>query len=311
MDRPRTVESDGAPPCLGRTLTVPTEVTTDRAERIRSRTSCLPAEGRRAGKERRVTGPPREQDMNAVFARAALAMHGEAAADFQWVCQTVVTVAQQFVPGADHTLLMLRNRHGSSRVAAASDALAVRIGTLHHHYTEGPCVQSARTGHSVTVTDLARECRWSHFTHAALAETPIRAVLAVPVETVHHRIGVLGMCATGAATGSEATGSEETGSEETERVGRIWATHAAIALSTARREEQFRRALASRDTIGQAKGMVMQRHRIDADRAFQMISALSQNTNIPVADVAARITETGADAIPPAAAAGTTSWSTR
>ena len=124
--------------------------------------------------------------MNAVFARAALAMHGEAAADFQWVCQTVVTVAQQFVPGADHTLLMLRNRHGSSRVAAASDALAVRIGTLHHHYTEGPCVQSARTGHSVTVTDLARECRWSHITHAALAETPIRAVLAVPVARLYE-----------------------------------------------------------------------------------------------------------------------------
>ena len=57
--------------------------------------------------------------------------------------------------------------------------------------------------------------------------------------------------------------------------------------------------------------MVMQRHRIDADRAFQMISALSQNTNIPVADLAARITETGADAIPPAAAAGTTSRSTQ
>lgn len=142
----------------------------------------------------------------------------------------------------------------------------------------------------MTVTDLERDCRWPHRTHTAVADIPIRSLLAVPVETVHHR-GVLGLRAPGAAADSAAT----------ERAGRIWAPHAAIASSTARRrEEQVRTALASRNTIGQAKSMLMQRDRIGADRAFQMVSAASQNTNIPVADLAACIAQTGADEIPSA-----------
>jgi uncharacterized protein (DUF952 family) len=50
-------------------------------------------------KERRRTGPSKEQDMDVMFARAALTMHGEAAADVQWVCQTVVTAPSSSFPG--------------------------------------------------------------------------------------------------------------------------------------------------------------------------------------------------------------------
>lgn len=45
----------------------------------------------------------------------------------------------------------------------------------------------------------------------------------------------------------------------------------------------------TRDTIGQAKGMLMERYRIDADAAFDLLRRLSQDTNTPVIDLAEQV----------------------
>lgn len=59
------------------------------------------------------------------------------------------------------------------------------------------------------------------------------------------------------------------------------------ALSDSVREvEQLRRALTSRATIDQAKGILMARRRIDADEAFRALVVMSNQTNVPLADVA-------------------------
>jgi AmiR/NasT family two-component response regulator len=64
-----------------------------------------------------------------------------------------------------------------------------------------------------------------------------------------------------------------------------------LAWKLVRREEQFRSALGSRDIIGQAKGMLMERFKIDAVQAFELLKRLSQNTNTPVAMVARQVVE--------------------
>ncbi len=52
---------------------------------------------------------------------------------------------------------------------------------------------------------------------------------------------------------------------------------------------QLRSALASRDVIGQAKGVLMVVHACSADEAFAMLRELSQRTNVKLRDVAARL----------------------
>jgi AmiR/NasT family two-component response regulator len=70
------------------------------------------------------------------------------------------------------------------------------------------------------------------------------------------------------------------------------ATHAATALIAADRQTQFESALASRDAIGQAKGILMERFRLDAVRAFSLMTKLSQDTNTPVRIIAQRVVDT-------------------
>ncbi|MFF2109268.1 GAF and ANTAR domain-containing protein [Rhodococcus koreensis] len=78
-------------------------------------------------------------------------------------------------------------------------------------------------------------------------------------------------------------------------IGGTLATHAAIALIASQREEQFRDALASRDTIGQAKGILMQRYSIDVDEAFAILVRRSQHANMPLNEVALNVIEHGPD----------------
>jgi AmiR/NasT family two-component response regulator len=60
-----------------------------------------------------------------------------------------------------------------------------------------------------------------------------------------------------------------------------------VAWNAARRDEQFKRALASRDVIGQAKGMIMERYGVDAVQAFEVLRKLSQDSNVALVQVAA------------------------
>jgi AmiR/NasT family two-component response regulator len=60
-------------------------------------------------------------------------------------------------------------------------------------------------------------------------------------------------------------------------------------MTILRRDQQFRRALFSRDVIGQAKGMVMERFDIDEAAAFPLLKRVSQDSNTPIARLAQRV----------------------
>ncbi len=75
----------------------------------------------------------------------------------------------------------------------------------------------------------------------------------------------------------------------------LFATHAAIILGHAQQEDQLNQALASRKVIGQAIGIVMERYRVDADRAFQFLLRASSSSNIKLRDVAQEIVTTSTE----------------
>ena len=68
---------------------------------------------------------------------------------------------------------------------------------------------------------------------------------------------------------------------------------AAVALAGAQHEEHLRRAVRSRDLIGQAKGILMEGCELTADQAFRVLARVSQQTNRKLVDVADELTRTG------------------
>ena len=74
---------------------------------------------------------------------------------------------------------------------------------------------------------------------------------------------------------------------------------AARASELAVEVEHLRKALLSRDVIGQAKGILMERFKITADEAFHLLVQASQHHNIRVAELASQLADTGEWLDPP------------
>lgn len=81
-------------------------------------------------------------------------------------------------------------------------------------------------------------------------------------------------------------------------LGLLFATHAAIALVGAQHEHHLKGPQLNADLIGQAKGILMERHEITAAGAFQLLARASQNTNRRLADIAFAVTRTGEEPVP-------------
>jgi GAF domain-containing protein len=134
----------------------------------------------------------------------------------------------------------------------------------------------------VRVDDFAADQRWPAFAVRAL-ERGAGSMLSLQLYIQGDNLGALNMYARRANAFDD----------ESEQVGLVFATHAAIALSAAQHEEQFELAISSRDTIGQAKGILMERYKITSDQAFTVLTRASSVTHLKLRDVAEALTRTG------------------
>jgi hypothetical protein len=192
----------------------------------------------------------------------------------------LTVTAVEYVPGAQYAgITVVDGRRGHIDTPSAVGRYPELLDVIQERHQEGPCLQAVRQHHTVRVDDLDTDTRWPKYQHDALAETPIRAVLSYALSAKHHALGALNFY----AEHSHAFDGES------ERLGFVYATHAALAWNALRRDLQFSDALASRDVIGQAKGMLMERHQINAEEAFDRLRQLSQKYNIPVAELSRKI----------------------
>jgi GAF domain-containing protein len=147
----------------------------------------------------------------------------------------------------------------------------------------GPCIDSSREQRLIGVEDMSAEPRWPRYVQLALS-LDVRAMLCVPLWVDELRLGSVSLYSRTA----HAFGLRE------ERMASLLAVHAAVALAGAQRTENLTLALQNRDVIGQAKGILMERHRITADAAFALLSTASQRANRKLSDIANEVANSGA-----------------
>lgn len=197
------------------------------------------------------------------------------------VVAELVEHAAAELPGAEYANITVTASQSEIDTPAATHSWAVRIDDIQRHTGEGPCLSSAWDHRVVHVADLSGETRWPAFCAEALKTTPVRSIMGYQLFLTGKVMGALNVFA-------ERPNAFD---ERTKQLGSLFAAHSALVWDAARRESQFREALASRDIIGQAKGMIMERYSKDANQAFEMLRQLSHDTNVPLAEVAAKIVD--------------------
>ncbi|WP_018601929.1 GAF and ANTAR domain-containing protein [Mycobacterium sp. 155] len=184
-----------------------------------------------------------------------------------------------YISAAQHAGITIASRDGKLHTSAATSEYPALLDKFQQLCGEGPCLSAAWEQHIIKIDDVETEQRWPAYCRDTREETPIRSIMAFQLYADHQTMGALNFYSERAyAFDAEAVES-----------GLIVATHAALAWNLLRRDEQFRSALASRDIIGQAKGMLMERFKIDAVQAFEVLKRLSQNSNTPLVGVAQEI----------------------
>lgn len=193
---------------------------------------------------------------------------------------SVTAAAVELIGGVDHADILLIDGDRFDSLASTAP-VAEELDAVQLRFQQGPCLQAAVADSVIRSPDLRTEPRWPEFAVAAVG-LGIFSVLSFQLYTHSGGAGALNLL--GRTPGAFT--------HEAEALGAMLATHAALALAAANTRQQWDSALASRDHIGQAKGILMERFDIDAVHAFDMLKTLSQQTNIPLRDLARRVIET-------------------
>lgn len=180
------------------------------------------------------------------------------------------------VAGSQYAGITLAERSKSVTNVAATHQYPIVLDEIQNQYGEGPCVEAAWRHHVMHVEDLGAEGRWPRYRRYALEQTPIRSILSYELFVDSGSMAALNFYAE----------SPHAFPDDAVELGAVYAAHIALAWSILRRQDQFRSALASRDMIGQAKGIIMERFNLDAVEAFELLTRLSQQSNTRLIDIA-------------------------
>ncbi|MFD9739660.1 ANTAR domain-containing protein [Umezawaea sp. NPDC059074] len=201
--------------------------------------------------------------------------------------QSVIDATMVAVPAATMASVTLRTAKGEVFTPVQTDAQATELDLVQYRSGRGPCLDAAdpRGPAYAESPDLTGERRWPRFSAAAVA-AGYRAV---------HSIELLPGAGSDRLTGGlniYFRDPLELGDTD-RRTVLLLATHASLALAHARSTEladlhdlELRAAIDSRDVIGQAKGILMHRQGISADKAFDLLRGTSQELNVKLVELA-------------------------
>jgi hypothetical protein len=179
---------------------------------------------------------------------------------------------------------------GETAVIAASHPSLPGLIDVELRHGTGPMLDALSTGEPASCADTLQERRWPDFAAAALRQG-VRCSLSLA-----HRSGAEAVCLSmyGARPGTLGQDSVE-GAERLLAFGRAVVGIASDYGEARRTARQLRDAAASRAVVDQAKGVLMHALGCSADEALQRMRHVSQERNMRVTDVAAKIVSSSAD----------------
>jgi GAF domain-containing protein len=140
------------------------------------------------------------------------------------------------------------------------------------------------------VDDMRSEQRWPDYAQHA-ASHGVLSSLSVPLPFQGATIGALN---TYSAQPRVIDDHDIELAEEVAAWVAIAIGNAEAAARTSENLAHLRSAMMSRACIEQAKGILMERHKIKEDEAFTLLTHASQHTNAKLRDVAEELVRTGA-----------------
>ncbi|MER5374233.1 GAF and ANTAR domain-containing protein [Streptomyces sp. NPDC002553] len=200
--------------------------------------------------------------------------------------ERITASAIELVDGCDAAGILLL-RGSEVETLAATDQLVVDSDRLQARLGEGPCFDAARTATGERVFRIAdftaEQPRWPAYAPRARA-LGVGSMMGFLLFTEEEDLGALNLYSRRPGAFTEAS----------ELSGWLLASHAAVTFSSARTHAQLEQAIATRHLIGEAMGILMGRHQLSEEQAFDVLRRYSQENNVKLREVARLVCEKGA-----------------
>jgi hypothetical protein len=284
-------------------LGVPVEESGASAQRAEARAGRSQARQNRdeAGAKRTIAAADRDEStkrrladapstrLAMVFADIAEQLYD--ADSFDDVLSRIAEAAVSTIAGCRMASVTLCER-SEYRTAASTDPAATTVDQAQYQSLEGPCVDAVDA--AMVYAQSFPDERWptlaSHPT-----ESGIQSALSCRLAAASS-----GNADSGSGSLNSYGVTPDAFNDTAQEIGLILAAHASVAaravddrstLQSLGRDLQ--QALLSRDVIGQAKGILMERLKITPEDAFDLLRRSSQQLNIKLREVARGLAETG------------------
>ena len=192
----------------------------------------------------------------------------------------VIAMALSCAP-CDQASITVLGPDRTLETVAASDDRITKADRLQYDLDQGPCLDAVYTDGVFRVEDMAADSRWPQWTPHA-AGLGIGALLAVHLYT-DTALGALNLY-------SEKPREYD---ELDVEAAKVVAAHASVVLAHTRTQQNLWRAIDTRNLIGQAQGILMERYGLTADKAFAILSRYSQARHTRLSVIAEELATTG------------------
>lgn len=199
--------------------------------------------------------------------------------DLDQTLERITAAAVEVLPDVDYASITVKHADGRLETFAPTDDLLCDIDAAQYDLQEGPCYESAVETVHVSAPHLADDLRFPRYAPVAIA-AGIEAQAGIRLFDTRASTGALNLYST------RAGAFEDLGA-----VGELFTHQAATALAYAEQVSQLQEAVRTRQLIGQAIGVLMERFDLDEARAFGFLTRLSQDSNIKLRLVAERLLE--------------------
>jgi GAF domain-containing protein len=218
-------------------------------------------------------------DFGSVLAEVARGLTGQG--DLKHTVQRMVDLAAEHLDGEIVASVSLVRARNQVETPASSDPRAERADALQYELGEGPCLDAIWEHETFQIEDMETEQRYPRWATRVIEETGLRSSLSYQLFIGDNTLGALNLYAV-----------EPHAFDDDDRAdGLLFAAHAAAALQAAVSDENLRSALMYRLVIGQAQGILMERHHITAQMAFDLLRRISQRSNVKLREVAQEVVE--------------------
>jgi GAF domain-containing protein len=193
----------------------------------------------------------------------------------------VLTLACSSVPPADWVSVTMSGDDSLHTRSATSPEVRDLDGDQ-YQLNQGPCVEATRTGNTVNVLIDSPDFPWPEFGDRARTHG-VGSILSTPLRVRDKTVGALNIYSRDAELFGDA--DRELAGKFAEEASVVLA-NAVTFMSMELVNEQLKEAVASRDVIGQAKGILMARQSCTADEAFDILRRGSQRENRKLRELA-------------------------